>query len=78
MDILPRGIVYTTWDLAMEASYTIHENDYWHNKQQYSLIGKYIVANYVLLSITLYFAGIAMNTVDSKQAANTWMGVNTV
>ena len=30
--IPPRGIVYMTLDLAMEASYTIHENNYWHNK----------------------------------------------
>ena len=54
MDILLCGIVYMTQDLAMEASYTIHENDYWHNKQQHSLIGKCMVANYVLLSVTLY------------------------
>ena len=26
--ILPRGMVYTVQDLAMKASYTIHENDY--------------------------------------------------
>ena len=32
VDISPRGIVYMTQDLAIEASYTIYENDYWHNK----------------------------------------------
>ena len=45
--ISPPGIVYMTQDLAMEASYTIHENNYWHNKYQYSLVGKCIVANYM-------------------------------
>ena len=30
--ILPRGIVYMMQDLAVKASYTTHENDYWHEK----------------------------------------------
>ena len=45
--ISPRGIVYMMRDLAMEACCTIHENDYWHGKQQYSLLGKHVVANYM-------------------------------
>ena len=30
--ISPRGIVYMTRNLDIEVSYTIHENDYWHDK----------------------------------------------
>ena len=30
--ISPRGIVYMMRNLDIEVSYTIHENDYWHDK----------------------------------------------
>ena len=36
MGISPRDIVYMTQDLAIEASYTIHENKYWQDKWQYT------------------------------------------
>ena len=44
-------VIYTGRLLAMEASYTIRGNDYWHDKSQYSLAGKCILANYVMLSV---------------------------
>ena len=31
MGISPSGLVYMTQELAAEASYTIRENDYWHD-----------------------------------------------
>ena len=76
---ISRGIytrVYTTCViymaqlfLAMEASYTIHENDK-HNRSQYGLSGKCILANYVILSVTLYLASITTLTkVNGKHHA---------
>ena len=63
-------VIYTAQLLAMEASYTIHESDYQH-KSQYSLASKCILANYVILSVTLYFAGITMPTkVNGTHAAS--------
>ena len=44
-------VIYTGRLLAMEASYTIHDNDYWHDKSQYSLTSKCILANYIILSV---------------------------
>ena len=49
---------YTTQDLDMENFYIIDENDYWHDKLQYSHAGKCIVTNCAILSVTLYIAGI--------------------
>ena len=57
----------------MEAFYTIHKNDYQHDKSHYSLTGKCILANYIKLSVTLYFLGIGMsNKIDGKYAASNW------
>ena len=55
MGILQHGIIYTTWDLAIEASYVIHKNDYWHDELKYSLIGKHIVANYKIICHTFSY-----------------------
>ena len=61
-------VIYTTCNLAMEA---FDENDYCHDKSQYSLVGKCIVVNHDVLSLILYFAGIRMpNKVDGKHAAS--------
>ena len=59
--------VYMTQDLSMEDSYIIHENDYWHNKPQYSHADKRIVANCSVLSVTSYITGIGMP--NSKNTA---------
>ena len=45
-----------TWTIHMR----IHKNDNWHNKPRYGHAGRWIVANYVVLSVTLYFASIEM------------------
>ena len=42
-------VIYMGQLLVMEASYT--------DKSQYSLAGKCILTNYVILSVTLYFVG---------------------
>ena len=62
--------IYLTWylhDMKLEHTWTIHagihEDDYWHDKPQYNHAGKWIVTNYIVLSVTLYFASI-----DTKQA----------
>ena len=47
------------------------ENNYWHDGPQDNYAGKCIVANYIVLSVTLYFAGKGMPkslTVNMKQA----------
>ena len=36
--------------------YILHENEYWHDKPRYNHAGRWIVANYVVLSVTVYFA----------------------
>ena len=62
--------IYTTQNLAVEASYTIHKNNITDTTS--CLISKCIVANFVILSVTLYFAGIAMlNKVDNNYTAST-------
>ena len=63
-------VIYTARLLAMEVSNTIHKKDYSH-KSHYSLSGKCILANYIILSVTLYFAGIRMPTkVNGTHAAS--------
>ena len=53
--------------------YNIYKNDYLHEKSHYSFTGKLIVANYVIVSVTLYFASIEKpNKIDGKHAANSW------
>ena len=50
--------------------HVIHENDYWH---QYSHTGKCIVANYTILLVNLYFAGIGWpNKADGRHTAINW------
>ena len=53
----------------------ILKNNYWYDKPhlQYNHAGKWVVANYVVLSITLSFAGIGTpNKFDGKYAALNW------
>lgn len=48
----------------------IHENDYEHNKSHYSLTGKCLVANYIILSFIMYIAGIGMLNMQSATVDN--------
>ena len=57
------------WHYMTLTRYTTHAQDnpreynYWHDKPQYDHAGKYTVANYVVLSVTLYVAGIGTPTI---------------
>ena len=68
-----------TGDSAVEAPCIIHENNYWHDKPQYSHTGKCIVGNYVVLSVTLhlYIAGMGtLNKVNGQHVASNWKEAN--
>ena len=65
-------VIYTVPNLAVEASYTILKINYQHNKSRYTLAGGMcIAANYIVISVTLYFVGIGTpNKIDGKHAAS--------
>ena len=67
-------VIYTVPNLAVEASYTILKINYWHNKSHYTLAGGMsIAADYIVISVTLYFVSIETpNKINGKHAASNW------
>ena len=48
-------VIYTVPNIAVEESHTILKKNYQH-KSHYTLAGMCIAANYILISVILYFA----------------------